>query len=93
MNIKIDCVEIAQNLVIAVHDSGVGMSREVLGDILKTERKTIDGKPKHIGVYATDQRLKLHFGEQYGLKYSSIKGSGTIAEIHLPGEIENVENR
>lgn len=92
LNIKIDCVEIAQDLVISVHDSGVGMSREILGDILKTERKTLDGKPKHIGVYATDQRLKLHFGEQYGLKYSSKEGSGTIAEIHLPGEIKNVEH-
>jgi two-component system, sensor histidine kinase YesM len=88
LNIRIDCIENEHGLIMRVHDSGVGMSQEILDNILKTERKTSEGKPMHIGVYATDQRLKLHFGNQHGLKYSSVMGSGTTAEIHLPWEIE-----
>ncbi|MBF9018541.1 MULTISPECIES: sensor histidine kinase [unclassified Oceanispirochaeta] len=88
LNIRIDCIENEQGLILRVHDSGLGMSREILDDILKTERKTSAGEPIHIGVYATDQRLKLHFGIQHGLKYSSEMGSGTTAEIHLPWEIK-----
>lgn len=88
LNIRIDCIENEQGLILRVHDSGLGMNREILDEILKTERKTSAGEPIHIGVYATNQRLKLHFGINHGLKYSSEMGSGTTAEIHLPWEIK-----
>lgn len=93
LEINIDSVHSADELIIKVRDSGTGMDQEILDEILKKERKTIDGKPTHIGVYATDQRLKLHFGSKYGLSYSSEKGSGTTVEIHIPREIELCENR
>lgn len=78
-----------KNLVIAIEDSGVGMPPELLGQIF-------DPKPdsdRGIGVQNVSSRIKLCFGEQYGLKYQSDHGKGTRAEIWLPviegGELDD----
>jgi two-component system sensor histidine kinase YesM len=39
-----------------------------------------------IGIKNVDERIKLYFGEKYGLKLSGGKGQGTSAEIELPAE-------
>ena len=43
-------------------------------------------KPRsgHIALVNVNNRIKLPFGEQYGLRISSIKGFGTRVEISLP---------
>ncbi len=93
LKILITSIETHDELIISIKDSGLGMDREVVESILKTEPKTIEGRTKHVGVFATNQRLKLHFGKQYGLRYISEKNKGTIVEIHLPREVEDEEIR
>jgi two-component system, sensor histidine kinase YesM len=93
LKILVTSVETHNELIISIKDSGLGMDREVVESILKTEPKTIDGRIRHVGVFATNQRLKLHFGKQYGLRYISEKNKGTTVEIHLPREVEDEEIR
>ncbi len=93
LKILVTSYENGQELILSIKDSGLGMDREIVDNILKREPKTIEGKTKHVGVFATNQRLKLHFGNQFGLKYFSEKGRGTIVEIHLPREVEDEEVR
>ena len=54
----------------------------------KYERKRGSG----IGLRNVDQRIKLYFGEAYGLQIKSEPDVGTRVTIHLPMRLEVAEN-
>lgn len=60
-----------------VSDNGSGMSEEKLKNITTTETNGY-------GIRNVDQRIKLFFGEAYGIFYESELGVGTTAIITLP---------
>lgn len=64
-------------LLIVVKDNGCGMDEETLESITTTETKGY-------GIRNVDQRIKLFFGEEYGISYESQVGVGTTATITLP---------
>lgn len=80
-----------QRLLIEVTDDGVGMTEAVLEEInrrltnpdaaKKSEEKVRLGG---IALVNVDNRIKLLFGEPFGLRVSSILGLGTRVEITLP---------
>ncbi len=76
--------KIDDGILIQVIDNGIGMDEETLLHIL--DKKERDGKRKGIAVENVNRRLKLHYGEDYGLKYESKINEGTIVSIMLPGE-------
>lgn len=39
---------------------------------------------KHFGVYSVGHRLKLYYGEAYGLNFDSTYEEGTLVKIHIP---------
>jgi Predicted signal transduction protein with a C-terminal ATPase domain len=73
-------------IMIRVEDDGVGISNEQLENI----RNALDGRggydPKmmNIGIINVHERLKLYFGDEYGLQLDSTQGKGTIVIIRLP---------
>ncbi len=70
-----------QTIILTVSDDGVGMSEEVVSNILVQDQS----KAKHgYGVYNTDARLRIKYGNQYGLQYESKLGIGTNVTIHFP---------
>ena len=70
-------------LVIQISDNGFGMTAAQLAGILKASP---DSKGSGIGVRNVSERIKLAFGEKYGLTYSSVQGEGTVATITLPAK-------
>lgn len=76
-------------LTIAVHDDGVGMPKEKVESILR-QSALHDG----YGVKNIDKRLRIHYGEVYGLRFESELGYGTTAFITIPivGSKENPES-
>lgn len=82
------CVDIRtyivqQQLLIEVHDDGVGMSDERLHEV-KAELRNRKNPDNHIGIYNVHQRIQLMYGEGYGLQIESIQGSGTTVKLRLP---------
>ena len=72
-------------IVIAVSDNGIGMTPDVLSTLLdkSSERKHItDGNG--IGIINIDERIKLSYGERYGLSIASEPDEGTTVEITIP---------
>lgn len=66
---------------LAVTDNGKGISGEEL-DELKRQLGAQSGRK--IGIYNVDSRLKLHYGEEYGIRIQSEYGIGTRVTIPLP---------
>lgn len=68
-----------------VADDGVGITPEKLQDIL-SRRGAGDRKRglSGIGIYNIDERIKLNFGMEYGLKLYRREGGGTRIEVWIP---------
>jgi two-component system sensor histidine kinase YesM len=69
-----------EGILLTVEDDGVGMKEEE-SEVL------LENKPEgHFGVYSVNHRIKLFFGEKYGIKVRSEMGEGTIIDILLPAK-------
>ena len=71
------------NAVLQVIDNGVGMDEETLAHIY--DKHKVNYHSNGVGVYNVQKRLKLYYGENYGITYESEKGVGTTATITIPG--------
>lgn len=75
------------NVIISIEDDGLGMDGETL-ERLRQNLNIYNEKGKHIGVSNVHQRVKLKYGESYGVEIHSVEGAGTKVEILLPAEAE-----
>ena len=74
------------NAVLQVIDDGVGMDEETLAHIY--DKHKVNYHSKGVGVYNVQKLLKLYYGEDYGITYTSELGKGTTATITIPGRQE-----
>ena len=68
-------------LQIEVIDNGIGVSDEF---IEKFKRGEIESKGTGIGLRNIEERIKLFFGEEYGLEINRRSDRGTIVKITIP---------
>lgn len=68
-------------VILEVEDDGIGMSSIEFEEIL--EKKDERGK-KHFGLKNVHERLKLYFGEEYGLSLKKEVKTGTCIQITMP---------
>ncbi len=68
------------HLILKVTDNGIGMQPEKLRAIMREHSAHGSG----FGVQSTDERIRLHFGNGYGLQVSSEYGEGTTVTATLP---------
>ena len=76
------------DVLITVSDNGVGMTKEQCEKILKKERSDSGG----IGVKNVNDRLKIYFGEKYGLTIESELDVGTKVTARIPKLYKEAEN-
>jgi two-component system sensor histidine kinase YesM len=87
--ISISAFREAEELVFVVQDDGIGMTEEALASLrADLERPVkIDGRaPDHSGFGARNvhERIRLNFGDRYGLSYRSVRGEGTAVTVRHP---------
>lgn len=78
--IRIDARSEQNGVYISVSDNGIGMEHRAEQPREDTKELKFSG----IGITNVEQRIKLYFGEQYGLEITSSPGHGTVVEISLP---------
>lgn len=86
--IKIEAYKENEVIVIAVSDNGIGMSVSQINQLI-TEREPAKG----YGVYNINQRLKLLYGSEFGLRYASSAKHGTTVYVRIPAEIYDGKNK
>ena len=83
--ITVSAEEVSGMIQVTITDNGVGISAADLPRV-----KTKFFKANHtrrgsgIGLMNVHQRIRLHFGEAYGLEIESEPDEGTTVRIHLP---------
>lgn len=81
------CVEArreGEDLIIDVTDNGLGMRPEVAASLLDEDRPQVRTSGSGIGVRNVHQRIRLTFGQAYGLTILSEPDEGTTVRIRLP---------
>ncbi|MCR5654650.1 MAG: sensor histidine kinase [Lachnospiraceae bacterium] len=75
--------------LLEVIDDGAGMDKERLADVRHgiLHRKKDDNE--FFGLYNVNERIRLHFGEDYGISIDSEAGAGTTTRIRLPYRVSN----
>lgn len=82
--IKIILKENNNHIELIVADNGVGMEKEKL-DILRNRLKNdVNLSGDHVGVRNVNHRIKLMFGQTFGVKVYSDKGLGTTIIVTMP---------
>lgn len=83
------CIQIAveekeNGILMSVTDNGVGMTEEQCREILHREARDRTG----IGIKNVNDRIRIYFGEDYGLRIRSELDEGTRVEIWIPKLLE-----
>jgi len=73
---------IGEEMEITVEDNGVGMPEEKIKSLLETE------SVRSIGIYNIHMRMKMLYGEEYGIKISSKEGEGTCVTLKIPQNVK-----
>lgn len=77
--------EMGEGILIQIKDDGIGMEEETLNHIFDKKKRV--NKNNGVAVENVNRRLKLYYGENYGLHYESTLNVGTIVSIFLPKEM------
>lgn len=69
---------------ITIEDNGVGMEKEQIAAALAEETPDTKGMMEHMGLRSVNERLRLAYGERYGITLESEVGQYTRTIIMLP---------
>jgi len=76
-----------KKIYITVEDDGIGMTRartDELNERLRMGGSAQSSQRHGIALQNVNERLRLQFGDEYGLRLNSTLGSGTCTEIVIP---------
>ena len=75
-------------LVLTVGDDGAGMGPQALEALEKNLKQDEDPSAQGFGVFSVHHRIRLVFGEGWGLSYQSAPGQGTVVSVRQPLDTE-----
>ncbi len=75
--LTVSCREDGEDILFAVTDNGCGMDEETCKRILEVDSSGY-------GVRNVHQRIRLQYGDAYGLEYRSTPGFGTRVQVRIP---------
>lgn len=84
--IKIEAREEDASLLIAVMDNGVGMDAQEINRRLHENNLDYVEQGSSIGLYNINARMKMLYGQEYGLQVKSVIGEGTQVLLKIPGK-------
>ncbi|MCJ8014294.1 sensor histidine kinase [Paenibacillus sp. KQZ6P-2] len=79
-----------ERLVIKISDDGLGMTRQVMDQLLVGG---IRSGGSGVGVKNVNERIRLYYGKNYGLSFESELEEGTTVTITLPVEKNEAERQ
>lgn len=83
------------NLIIEIKDNGIGIKKNKLEKLKKyLTMENIGEEFNSIGLKNVSRRIQLYYGEEYGLRISSIHELGTIVQVIIPkgDEVDGFNN-
>lgn len=70
----------------SVKDNGAGMEKEELEKLRREIERSCKETESGFGLANVNERIRMNFGEEYGMTIDSLKGEGTTVRIVIPAE-------
>lgn len=80
-----------ENLIIIIQDDGVGIKECTLNKIIASLDNENDFNSNHVGISNVHRRIKMIYGNEYGVEIESENKEGTKISIMLPMNIKQFE--
>jgi two-component system sensor histidine kinase YesM len=84
--VRVRCWTDDGDLLFSVQDNGRGIAPDALAEIRRRLERG-EGEPEYeggIGLLNVSQRIRLHYGDGYGLAIESAPGRGTTVTVRMP---------
>lgn len=82
--ISIKTIPGEKNYIIEISDNGIGMTKEQLEKIRSAVYEPNETERSSYGLYNVNERIRLKYGNEYGLSFDSIYREGTVVRVLLP---------
>jgi len=82
--IEINAFKDGDTVLLEIADNGIGVDEKFME---KFKRGEVESKGTGIGLKNIEERIKLFFGEEYGLEITRRADRGTIVKIRIPGSM------
>jgi two-component system sensor histidine kinase YesM len=79
-NIHVGVCRAQDTVLLTVADNGIGIPPEKMAGV----QALLDSPQQHFGIYSVNHRLKLYFGEGYGITLESEYEKGTSVTVRIP---------
>ena len=83
-NIRVEGTLDGDTIRLCVMDDGVGMGEEEVEALQKEIERPCKETEKGFGLANVNERIRMYFGKEYGMKIYSEKGQGTKIELIIP---------
>lgn len=70
--------------LLQIKDNGIGIHQERLKQVREGIRNKVLTGSDIYGLYNVNERIRLNFGEGYGIYIESVYGKGTVVSVKLP---------
>lgn len=77
--------------ILQIKDNGIGIKEERLIKVKNRILHKVSSEGDSYGLYNVNERIRLNFGEAYGLSIESIYGEGTVVKVKLPYSFQRLE--
>ncbi|WP_136604023.1 sensor histidine kinase [Paenibacillus dokdonensis] len=84
--VKVEIVRNGNEARFTITDNGIGITTERLNKVMSTLEDSEEREGERIGLRNVHVRLKLTYGEPYGLSIHSLPGDGTAISFSIPME-------
>lgn len=88
-NVIVSILDEIKNIRIIVSDDGIGMDEEKLNTLMNSLQELDDTEGNRIGLRNIHQRIRLYYGNEYGISIISRVMQGTMVNILIPKEISD----
>ena len=82
--IHISARRVGEVLHLTVSDNGIGMDEQELEQLRKEMERPCSETENGFGLANVNERIRMYFGADYGMKIESWKGQGTTVELTIP---------
>ncbi|WP_164473094.1 sensor histidine kinase [Clostridium sp. E02] len=74
----------SNGLKVSIYDNGAGMSKTTIFEVMTKLKTPPKNREQGIGLYNINNRIKLFYGQEYGLVIQSKQNFGTLVTIKIP---------
>ena len=73
-----------RRIVLTVQDNGVGMEPEKLAHLRREIERPCKDTEGGFGLANVNERIRMYFGDYYGMQIDSVQGQGTTVTVTIP---------